>query len=328
MQLDGSRVEFHKDKGVIGIHDAAGKLRLVYSAPVLRLPSGKTHMLDLEWDASSSSISVSLPDLSFPLVIAFGLGVKIPDSKGGFGLSFPSFKFGAKGEVEESDSSSDSDEEDNKKKGGFSLGVKAPKFGFGKDKSGDLGVEKPKLDTSAKLPHAESSGKIKVIAVYLLFFSFLSLLWKTSHIQLQLGLPSFALKFPKFKLGSAWTKTLYGDLNLPHVELPHGQLSIHLHPALNNLNVGLSLDGVASYEAPDWALSVRSLHFSLTAPNLTKGDGLHLLRGEDGEIGISFDKQSSRHFFFLGKAPASPKFSLELKVSSLLAYIIYYLFFI
>jgi hypothetical protein len=154
-------VEFHKDKGVIGIYDGSGKLRLVYSAPVLRLPSGKTHTPDLEWDASSGSISISLPDLSFPLVVAFGLGVKIPDVKGGFHFAFPSFKFGAKGEIEGSDSDSDSDDE--KKKGGFGLGIKAPKFGFGKkDKSVDVALEKPKVDTTVALPHTESSGKIKV----------------------------------------------------------------------------------------------------------------------------------------------------------------------
>jgi hypothetical protein len=146
---------------VIGIYDGFGKLRLVYSAPVLRLPSGKTHTPDLEWDGPSSSISVSLPDLAFPLVVAFGLGVKIPDFKGGFHLSFPSFKFGAKGEIEDSDP--DSDGEDKKK--GLGFGIKAPKFGFGKkDKSGsvDLDIDKPKSDTSVDFPHTQSSGKIKV----------------------------------------------------------------------------------------------------------------------------------------------------------------------
>jgi hypothetical protein len=128
-------------------------------------------------------------------------------------------------------------------------------------------------------------------------------------------LPSFALKFPNFKLGSSWTKSLYGDIDLPHVELPHGHLSLHLHPSLNNLNVGLSIDGIASFEALDWQLSVSPLDFSLSTPKLSKGDGLHLLRGVDGEIGISFDKHSSRHFFFLGKAPTLPKFSLGLKVA-------------
>ena len=135
---------------------------MVYSAPVILLSSGKTATSDLEWDQSSSSISFTLPDLSLPLVIAFGVGVKFPDTKGGFHLSFPSFKFGAKGDTEGSDSESDSDDEE-KKKGGFGFGIKVPKVGK-KDKS----VDKPKLDTSssAQLPHVEGSGKLKVISYY------------------------------------------------------------------------------------------------------------------------------------------------------------------
>jgi hypothetical protein len=144
LQLDGtSRVDFHKDKGVVGLYDKLGKLRLVYSAPVIRLPSGKTHTPDLEWDPATSSLSINLPDLSFPFVVAFGLGVKLPEVKGGFHLAFPSFKFGAKGEIEDSDSSSDEDDEI-KKKGGFGFDIKAPKLGFGfgkKGKSGDVGIK-------------------------------------------------------------------------------------------------------------------------------------------------------------------------------------------
>lgn len=98
--------------------------------------------------------------------------------------------------------------------------------------------------------------------------------------------------------------------------MPHGDLSLHLHPSLNNINVGLSLDGIASFDALDWKLSVSPLHFSIATPKLFNGPGLHLLRGGDGEIGISFDKNSSRHFFFFGKAPSIPKFSLNLKVLS------------
>jgi hypothetical protein len=103
-------------------------------------------------------------------------------------------------------------------------------------------------------------------------------------------------------------------LDTPRIELPHGQLALHAHPSLNNINVGLSFDGIATFEAPDWKLAVSPLHLSLTVPKLFSGDGLHLLRGEDGEIGISFDKKSSRHFFFLGKGLPSPKFALKLKV--------------
>jgi hypothetical protein len=137
-----------------------------------------------------------------------------------------------------------------------------------------------------------------------------------TNFRLQLGLPEFTFKFPHFKLGSSWTKSLYGDLSTPQIEVPHGQLSLHLHPHLNNLNVGLSLDGVASFEAPDWQLSMSPLHLSPSSPKLFNGSGLHLLRGVDGEIGISFDKHSSRHFFFLGKAPSLPKFSLGIEVLS------------
>lgn len=337
MQLDGSsRVEFHKDKGAIGIHDGSGKLRLVYSAPVLRLSSGKTHTPDFEWDTYSSSISISLPDLSFPLVVAFGLSTEIPDVKGEFHFSFPSFKFGAKGEIESSDSESDSDSDEEKKKGGFRIGIKAPKFGFGgkKDKQVEIGMGKPTLD----LPHTESSGKIKVNLSPIRFpfpFPFLSPIPFSSrfprspflfplrcfwfsclliHNLFKLGLPSFALKFPNFKLGASWTKSLYGDLSLPHVEIPHGHLSLHLPPSLNGLKVGLSIDGLASFEAPDWNLAVTPVAFSLSGPKLSNTDGLHLLRGEDAEIGISFDKHSCRHFFFYGKAPTVPKFSLGLKV--------------
>lgn len=119
--------------------------------PIVKLASGKTATPKLEWDSSISALSISLPDLSLPLVIAFGLGLKLPDAKGGFHLAFPSFKFGAKGEIEDS-SDSDSDDEVKGKKG---FGIKAPKFGFGKkDKSAAGKVE-------AELP--EKSAKIKVL---------------------------------------------------------------------------------------------------------------------------------------------------------------------
>jgi hypothetical protein len=147
-------VEFHKDKGVLAIYDKSGKIRLVYSAPVVKLSSGKTITPKLEWDSANSSISIVLPDLSIPLVIAFGVGIKLPEGKGGFNFAFPSFKFGAKGEVEDSDS--DSDNEGKGKKG---FGIKAPKFGFGKDKK-EKSLEK--IDASVELP--EKSAKLKVLS--------------------------------------------------------------------------------------------------------------------------------------------------------------------
>jgi hypothetical protein len=102
-------------------------------------------------------------------------------------------------------------------------------------------------------------------------------------------------------------------LDTPHVDIPHGQLATHLHPSLN-LNVGLSFDGVVSFDAPDWKASVAPLNLSLAAPKLSRGEGLHLLVGEDGEVGVSFDKNTSRHFFFLGISHSLPKFSLSIKV--------------
>ena len=298
-------MEYHKEKGVLAVYDKSGKLRLVYSAPVVKLASGKTITPALDWDSASSSISIALPDLSFPLVIAFGVSIKIPDTKGGFHLAFPSFKFGAKGEIEDSGSSSDEEEQG---KGKTGLGIKVPTFGFGKkDKVGD------KVGPSVEVP--DRSAKIKVLAaspaymIHLITVFFLS-----SPLSIQIGMPSFSLKFPTFKLGKSWTASLYGDLDAPRVELPSGQLALHAHPALNNLTVGLSFDGAATFEAPDWRFAISPLHLSLTAPKLFSGDGLHLLRGDDGEIGISFDKKSSRHFFFIGKSLASPKFSLKLKV--------------
>lgn len=107
---------------------------------------------------------------------------------------------------------------------------------------------------------------------------------------------------------------MYGTLDTPHIEIPHGQLSIHVHPHLNHLTVGLSLDGVASFDAPDWKLAIAPAHFSVSAPILLNGAELHLLRGDDGEIGISFDKNSSRHFFFIGSPLFVAKFSLNLMV--------------
>jgi hypothetical protein len=151
----------------------------------------------------------------------------------------------------------------------------------------------------------------------MLIYSF-SLFCPLCLFVLQLGLPSFALKFPKFKLGSKWTKSLYGSLDAPSFEVPHGQLSLHVHPSLHNLEVGLGIDGTVTFDSPDWKLGVSPLHLSVSQPKLLKGDGLHLLRGEDGEIGVSFDKKSSRQFFFLGKALSAPKFSLGLKVCTTL----------
>lgn len=112
-----TKVDFNKEKGYVAFHDKWGKLRLCYSFPLVRFPSNKTATPQLDWDPSTSTISFALPEVSFPIAIAFGVGLKLPDAKGGFSFAFPSFKFGAKGEVESSDSSSE--DEAKKLKGGI-----------------------------------------------------------------------------------------------------------------------------------------------------------------------------------------------------------------
>ena len=59
--------------------------------------------------------------------------------------------------------------------------------------------------------------------------------------------------------------------------------------------------------------------FSLTPKKLVKGTGLQLLTGDDGEVGLSFDNTSTRHFYMVGKSLAVPKFSIQFKVSTSLS---------
>lgn len=103
--------------------DKNGKARFVYHSPLVYLPSNKTTTIPLEFDAGTSSLHITLPVL-FPLIIAFGLSTKIPDAKGGFGFGFPSFKFGSKGDIEES---SESEDEEPKAKSRAVVDVPAPK---------------------------------------------------------------------------------------------------------------------------------------------------------------------------------------------------------
>jgi hypothetical protein len=63
----------------------------------LRLANTRSDFHPLNWDAATSSIIVTLPDLSVPVVVAFGVGVKIPDGKIGFGFAFPSLRLSASG---------------------------------------------------------------------------------------------------------------------------------------------------------------------------------------------------------------------------------------
>lgn len=114
-----SRVDLNKEKGTLSILDGAGKVRLVYTTPLARVPSGKAVPLPLEWDSNTSSLFVWLPDLAFPLIVAFGIATKLPEVKGGFsfGFAFPSFKFNDRGEVVSSSDGYSSEEEESEDKG-------------------------------------------------------------------------------------------------------------------------------------------------------------------------------------------------------------------
>lgn len=269
-----STILFNKEKRVVVVLDRSARPRLVYSSPVVRLASNKTVTIPLEWDARANCINVPLPEQGFPLVIGFGLGAKMPES--GFGLSFPSFKFGAKGEVELSESSSSSDSEEEKQK------------------------EKPKLDIS--LPKVILSCNLRIIPV--------------SNFE-QIGLPSLALKFPKFKLNRAWKKSLYGETPDNNVEVPRNLPATHIHPSLGAVAVSLNFEQRVIFESPSkgWKLAVHAPNFAFTPTKLVKGTGLQLLTGDDGEIGLSFDNASSRHFFVVGKPLATPQFKLQFKVT-------------
>jgi hypothetical protein len=54
--------------------------------------------------------------------------------------------------------------------------------------------------------------------------------------------------------------------------------------------------------------------FSLLGAKLYKGDGLQIVRGDSNEVGVSYDQNSVRHYFFFGKAPVAQKFSIKLTV--------------
>jgi hypothetical protein len=69
--------------------------------------------------------------------------------------------------------------------------------------------------------------------------------------------------------------------------------------------VCLSVESEVSFTVPDWKFSVASLNFKLSSLKLLYADGLYLLRGGDGDIGIAFNKYSSQHFFFFGKSSSA-----------------------
>lgn len=134
-----------KEKGVVTFADQTNRKRVVYSSPVVLLGSNKTIPLNIDWDGPLSAIAVHLPDLSYPLVIAFGVSAKVPESKAqSRHFSFPSFKFSPSGEVEVPDEDDDTHKTttSSRKSGGInfrtpkvnlpSISLKFPNFKLGK----------------------------------------------------------------------------------------------------------------------------------------------------------------------------------------------------
>ncbi len=103
---------FDKENGYLALSDQTGTPRLVYSAPLVRYPNNHWKTLPLEWDVTTSSLSITLPDLSFPLVIAFGLGSKLPDARAEITFDLRRFLRGK----DTSPSSDDSGSDDKTKK--------------------------------------------------------------------------------------------------------------------------------------------------------------------------------------------------------------------
>eukprot|EP00026_Physarum_polycephalum_P000009 Phypoly_transcript_00009.p1 GENE.Phypoly_transcript_00009~~Phypoly_transcript_00009.p1 ORF type:complete len:3931 (-),score=966.04 Phypoly_transcript_00009:22-11814(-) len=272
--LSGSvKVDLNKDKSVVTFSDHEGKLKFVYISPILLLASGKTVPVAIDWQGPSSSLVVLLPETTFPLVLAFGVGAKVPESREkSRNVSFPFFRFGPAGEIE---------------------------FPTLEEKEREREVDgKKPTQTTTTTSTATASDTAKRHG-----FSF--------NLP-KVSLPSFSLNFPKFKIGPAWGTTLYGRAGHALKPVPEGHRLRSAYPSLPHFEVGLSPTGEAHFDSADLKLSVAPLSFHITAPKLFEADGVQLLRGDDGEVGISFDESSARHFFFLGKAPAATKFSIKI----------------
>lgn len=56
------------------------------------------------------------------------------------------------------------------------------------------------------------------------------------------------------------------------------------------------------------------VNFKISSPTLLRSDEAQIVRGDEAEIGISFDKSSVKHFFIVGRAPYSQKFTIKFNV--------------
>lgn len=102
-----------------------------------------------------------------------------------------------------------------------------------------------------------------------------------------------------------------GEANLAPVAAGHP--SVEAHPSLNRLEVALAPNGEVNFGNPTWKVKLAPVGLDLANPKLYRRDGLQLLRGDDVETGLSFDKDTTRHFFFFGKSAPS-KLQLKLEV--------------
>lgn len=66
----------------------------------------------------------------------------------------------------------------------------------------------------------------------------------------------FAQNSPVFDLGRTWISNLYGTAEEPLKPVTE-ERARHVHPALNKIDVGLSLSGDAEYNAPDWKVQIQ-----------------------------------------------------------------------
>ena len=108
MQLNGgAKIEFDSEHHYLTISEG-GQPRLVYSAPLLRLPSGQTSAQRIAWDGTSFSVDLPSTPESFPLVLAFSIVGKKPTGPKSLASLFPSLKIGEKGDVHDSAESSSS----------------------------------------------------------------------------------------------------------------------------------------------------------------------------------------------------------------------------
>jgi hypothetical protein len=105
-----AKLEFDSDHHYLTVLEGDHP-RLVYSAPLLRLPSGQTSVQHVAWDGTSFSVDLPSTAESYPLVLAFSVVGKKPTGPKTLASLFPSLKIGEEGDVHDSAPSSSSEDE-------------------------------------------------------------------------------------------------------------------------------------------------------------------------------------------------------------------------